>query len=77
MKKFEFYDIQGKLAGIVTENEDGLVAESAGDPEFKEFIEGMAELEEAKTVREVVKSGFSYMSIVEVPVTDAPTGEAL
>lgn len=64
MRQYAFYDLAGKLEGIVSETSNGLVAESLGSQGFKEFFEGLAVAENATTVRDVVKSGFSYARIV-------------
>jgi hypothetical protein len=76
MKKFGFYDLDNTLEGTVTETPDGLVAENADDPNFKEFIDFLIESDggQAKTVKELTRSGFSYTSIREI--RDKPKGGA-
>ena len=77
MRKFEFYSFgKEKLLGTVVETDEGLTAESAGDPDFKTSFESLVELEEAKTLNDVVKSGFSYYLIEEVTEDAVDTGGA-
>lgn len=63
MRQYAFYDPAGKLEGIVSETSNGLVAESLESEGFKEFFEDLAAAENATTVRDAVKSGFSYARI--------------
>lgn len=66
MEKYAFYSATGHLKGILTIDNGKFSAENRTDSSFSDFINTLVEIEKPKNLYDLVKNGFSYLTILDV-----------